>query len=262
MNIVGHERNRVLLTHCDSPAVLLLGPTSVGKFTTARSVTYSWGVRPTDLFCIEGLTSADARSVCDLSLIPPFGDLRAFIIRLDSATAQAQNILLKTLEEPPDRARFLLVASEPPLPTIVSRCQVFEFGLLSDTEVRAILLQTGMSAEAADRQAPLGGGRVRPAQEGVSAQARGQVLSVLRALSSRDAGQMGRALQQWDGAAHELLSQWAAEASSGRWRIFTPDTAPGITIAAARQLLGLLGRYQQASPRLAAAAVLTPMCAR
>lgn len=57
----------------------------------------------------------------------PFGDAcRAVLIQdAQDMTPQAQNCLLKTLEEPPERAVFLLVchSERELLPTIVSRCQ-------------------------------------------------------------------------------------------------------------------------------------------
>ncbi|MCZ0905128.1 AAA family ATPase, partial [Microcoleus sp. HI-ES] len=44
-------------------------------------------------------------------------------------STQAFNALLKTLEEPPDRVVFVLATTDPQrvLPTIISRCQKFDF---------------------------------------------------------------------------------------------------------------------------------------
>jgi replication-associated recombination protein RarA len=259
--IVGHDRVMTELLCCSEPAMLLQGPSSVGKFTTARHVAYSWEVQPADLFCIEKLSANDAKQVADqLAYIPPFGDLKVFIIRTDGATPIAQNILLKTLEEPTPGVRFFLVASEPVLPTVASRCRLFQFGLLSDAEVERVLSLTGMNAESAAFHAPLGAGRVRAAREGVSPHARGQVVSALRALAARDASMLPAALREWDDAAHSLLKQWAAEAASGRWRVFTEETVPGLGPAAARRLLGRLGSYSQSAPKLAAYAALDSLC--
>lgn len=259
--IVGHDRVMTELLCCSEPAMLLQGPASVGKFTAARHVAYSWEVQQADLFCIEKLSANDAKRVADqLAYIPPFGELKAFIIRTDGSTPIAQNILLKTLEEPTPGIRFFLVASEPVLPTIASRCRLFQFGLLSDGEVEQVLRQTGMNAESAAFHAPLGAGRVQAARAGVSPHARGQVVSALRALAARDPSMLPAALREWDEAAHELLKLWAAEAASGRWRVFTDESAPGASADMARKLLGRLGSYSQSAPKLAAYAALDSLC--
>lgn len=52
-------------------------------------------------------------------------------------TTQAFNALLKTLEEPPDRVTFIFATTEPEkIPTtIISRCQVFEFKEIPQTQI-------------------------------------------------------------------------------------------------------------------------------
>ena len=72
----------------------------------------------------------------DLQYEPMAGPKRVFIIHdaegLGRGGADAGNSLLKTLEEPPPYAHFLLTAASTGgvMPTIVSRCQVVHFGLL------------------------------------------------------------------------------------------------------------------------------------
>ena len=72
----------------------------------------------------------------DLSFEPMAGPKRVFILHdaegLGRGGADAGNSLLKTLEEPPPYAHFLLTAASTGgvMPTIVSRCQVVHFGLL------------------------------------------------------------------------------------------------------------------------------------
>lgn len=58
-------------------------------------------------------------------LIKPFGEFKIYLIHnFDTTTPQAQNKLLKTLEEPPENTVFLLAANSlsTVLPTIRSRC--------------------------------------------------------------------------------------------------------------------------------------------
>lgn len=67
---------------------------------------------------------------------------RFFLIdEADRMNEAAANSLLKTLEEPPDCARIVLVSSRPQLllPTIRSRCQPFNFRPLNREEVAAFL---------------------------------------------------------------------------------------------------------------------------
>ncbi|MBR5031950.1 MAG: DNA polymerase III subunit gamma/tau, partial [Clostridia bacterium] len=73
----------------------------------------------------------DIRSICDELIYPPASlARRVYIIdEVHMLTASAYNALLKTLEEPPEHVVFVLATTElnkiPP--TILSRCQRFEF---------------------------------------------------------------------------------------------------------------------------------------
>jgi len=55
---------------------------------------------------------------------------------------EASNCLLKTIEEPPYYAIIILICSkiDPILPTIVSRCQIVNFGLVTSLKIKEILL--------------------------------------------------------------------------------------------------------------------------
>lgn len=96
----------------------------------------------------------------------PFeGAKRVFIIDpADELIIQAQDALLKTLEEPPSSALIVLVTAYPDtlLATIRSRCRRLRFGALSDEEVGRVLT-TGaeaMSPAEARRRASVAGGSV------------------------------------------------------------------------------------------------------
>ena len=69
----------------------------------------------------------------------PFeGQLRCFIIdQAETLNEEAANCILKTLEEPPDTSRIILISSFPHrlLPTIRSRCQAFPFHPLGREEI-------------------------------------------------------------------------------------------------------------------------------
>lgn len=70
---------------------------------------------------------------------------------IDDLNANAANALLKTLEEPPSNAVFLLTCNQlgKTLPTIRSRCRLLRLGVLSDEDVTAVVSQiSGPDAEA------------------------------------------------------------------------------------------------------------------
>lgn len=73
----------------------------------------------------------DIRSLVDQVRIPPQdGKYKVYIIdEVHMLSAQAFNAFLKTLEEPPSYAKFILATTEKHkiIPTILSRCQIFDF---------------------------------------------------------------------------------------------------------------------------------------
>lgn len=77
----------------------------------------------------------DIRTLIDQVRIPPaIGKYKVFIIdEVHMLTTAAFNAFLKTLEEPPHHALFILATTEKQkvLPTILSRCQVYDFSRIS-----------------------------------------------------------------------------------------------------------------------------------
>lgn len=66
----------------------------------------------------------------------------------EKMTAEAQNALLKTLEEPPEDVVFVLVTAYPDqiLPTVLSRCEKLTFSDLSEEENQKVLSELGLSS--------------------------------------------------------------------------------------------------------------------
>lgn len=69
---------------------------------------------------------------------PIMGKYKVYIIdEVHMMTTEAFNALLKTLEEPPERVVFILATTEPYklMPTILSRCQRYDFSKVSDGDM-------------------------------------------------------------------------------------------------------------------------------
>ena len=111
------------------------------------------------------------REAIERAAYRPFEGRRRVVIvdQADAVTVEAQNALLKTLEEPPPSSSFVLVTSRPDvlLPTVRSRCQCLRFGRLAPADVVSVLMQEHQFAEAAAHAAAsLSDGSVGRALEG------------------------------------------------------------------------------------------------
>jgi len=111
------------------------------------------------------------RDAIDRTGYRPFEGRRRVIIfdNADAMLVEAQNALLKTLEEPPPSSMFVLVTSRPDvlLPTVRSRCQRLRFGRLAVAEVVSVLTRDhGYSAQDANAAASAADGSVGLALEG------------------------------------------------------------------------------------------------
>ncbi len=97
----------------------------------------------------------DIRSLIEQVRIPPqIGKYKVYIIdEVHMLSTSAFNAFLKTLEEPPHHAIFILATTEKHkvLPTILSRCQIYDFSRISiaDTveHLRYVAEQEGITAE-------------------------------------------------------------------------------------------------------------------
>ncbi|HOB19782.1 MAG TPA: DNA polymerase III subunit delta' [Candidatus Atribacteria bacterium] len=103
------------------------------------------------------------RAMRDDIIVKPFqnGKKIFFIYEADRMTEQAQNALLKTLEEPPDHACIILLTENMNalLPTILSRCQIFRISSLPVRDAAQIVMQRlGLPAQEARVYAALARG--------------------------------------------------------------------------------------------------------
>jgi DNA polymerase-3 subunit gamma/tau len=219
--IVGQERITRTLQNAiragrTSHAYLFAGHRGTGKTTTARilakALNCAQGPTPTpdntcpqcvaiakgvsmDVIEIDGASNTSVDDVRDLKekivLAPTESRYKVYIIdEVHMLSTSAFNALLKTLEEPPAHAVFVLVTTEPHrIPaTVLSRCQRFDFRRVSFAEIlarlRTIAAQDGIAIdEAALAQiARVADGSVRDAE------------SVLDQLSAYAEGTIDRAL--------------------------------------------------------------------
>jgi len=184
-------------------AYLLHGPPGVGKRAAAfvfaaellgEHVRVERGLHP-DLYVLEPLGDQiridDIRTLRrDLHMRPFEAARRVYIVfGADTMNEDAADALLKDLEEPPDYAVIMLVASDlGPLPeTIRSRCQLVPFRRLSERAVRQAIAERApeLTEQQVTTLARIAAGRLDRAErllDPAAAQRRESLLAVARAV--------------------------------------------------------------------------------
>ena len=235
-DVIGHRRLIDLLARAVAreslpPSLILAGPDGIGKrlvaVATAQALNctnsevrqqktaldacggcssclrIARGIHPDVLIVQPGdngnIRIEQVREVIDQASYRPFEGRRRVVIidQAETLMPQAQNALLKTLEEPPSASVFMLVTSRPDalLPTVLSRCPRLRFRPLHAGDVAAAMIKRG---------------RPEPEARAVAALADG---SIGRALEAS-----GGALVQARNVAEKVLTQ-AAETDDARRRL-------------------------------------------
>ncbi len=175
-------------------ALLFIGPKGVGRFSTAITlakalnclegmkgdccdrcvacIKITKAIHPdVHLVCPEGATLKidQIRNLAQEATLRPYeGRRKVFILdQAETMTEQAQNALLKTLEEPPGVTLLVLIAPEASalLPPIASRCSQIRFVPLPESAIAARLQDEGCDEGEAHLLASLAGGSLGRAQE-------------------------------------------------------------------------------------------------
>jgi DNA polymerase-3 subunit delta' len=224
--------------------MILAGPTGVGKATTARALAALWlcekpkdampcgkcescrvfeaGNHPDyhvvtkELIRYHDKTGKSKGIDLSINVIRPevidpagrkaaMGQGKVFVIeQAELMTAQAQNALLKTLEEPAGRTLIILLTDQSDLllPTIRSRCQLLRFSSIPQATVKAQLVKRGIEKSAAQSTAELSDGSL------------GLALKWLEDGVADSAKQLTQMLEQLiEGAPPSNLGEWFKKAA-------------------------------------------------
>jgi DNA polymerase-3 subunit gamma/tau len=168
--VVGQEHITTTLknaidTNKLAQALLFCGPRGVGKTTCARIVARLINgfeekaeTNSLNIFELDAASNnsvEDIRNLIDQVRYPPqFGKYKVYIIdEVHMLSNAAFNAFLKTLEEPPPYAIFILATTEKHkvIPTILSRCQIFDFNRIQIRDIghhlTGIAKREGIAAE-------------------------------------------------------------------------------------------------------------------
>ena len=153
-NIITTTLNKAIENNQLAKSLLFCGPRGVGKTTCARILAkkinnfnssnnnnHSYNIFELD--AASNNSVEDIRNLTEQVRVPPqIGNFKVFIIdEAHMLTTSAFNAFLKTLEEPPSHAIFILATTEKNkiIPTILSRCQIYDFKRIKIKDIVMVL---------------------------------------------------------------------------------------------------------------------------
>ena len=106
---------------------------------------------------------------------------------------------------------------------------MFPCGYLNDAEMTQVLFDLDVPPANIPILVSRGRGQVSMALESLDMEVvKAPVVALLRAASSGDESMFGKIVSRFQETHLTLLRIWASEASTGMWRLFTPDEAYGL----------------------------------
>lgn len=242
----GNQETKRLLTDAFASgrvahALLLEGPRGCGKLTLAKLIAAAFlctggeerpcGICPAckkafagehpDIRVVQG--GAGARSFpvetvrrlrAEAFIVPNEGVCKVYILgNIQNMTEQAQNALLKILEEPPAFVRFILTCEsrELVLETIRSRCAVYSLAPVDEQDAaHALEVQENLPQDEALRAARLAGGNIGRAKEALAAGGMDSAARLMDELAAALAGRGDYALLALTGRMEKDAELYAA----------------------------------------------------
>ena len=153
-NIITKTLKKAIENDQLAQSLLFCGPRGVGKTTCARilakkindfnsSNTDNHSYNIFELDAASNNSVDDIRNLTEQVRVPPqIGNFKVFIIdEAHMLSKSAFNAFLKTLEEPPNHAIFILATTEKNkiIPTILSRCQIYDFKRIKIKDIVLVL---------------------------------------------------------------------------------------------------------------------------
>lgn len=193
--IVGHEKALASIPQPLPSALLLLGPSGIGKKRVGGQLLHA-NTQPANWQVVGNLTKDAARSIIRFHESAPLVEgPKMTLLDLSRASDAAQNMILKILEEPPRWSKFIMHSDIEPLLTVKSRCFNVRFGVLSDSEVNEVLAAHGINQMTREDAVKHSHGRVSLAMDyAYNTEARSAVEAVLRNLLNLDGPGLERSL--------------------------------------------------------------------
>jgi DNA polymerase III, delta subunit len=259
--MIGHQQVREQLEAELPNVVLLMGPVSVGKRTLCEHLVDHYGVHDADVLRFESFNVEGARTVRQFFQRRSLSGRKIIIVRLDGASQEALNSLLKVAEQPPAFAHLLFIASGLPLLTIQSRAQYRAYlPYLTEAEVAEVLMEQGFDAARARAMAKHAGGQVASALASIDLEVtKAPVLSVLKAIADQNEVLLQKAIEKFEASHLALFRTWAVEARTGCWKMFMPQEDFGVHKDRKRVDLLLRKLAWDARPKVVVRAAVLPM---